>query len=309
MRTTAHRLGIAAVSFFALHCSSGSGAPKTSTTQPNGASIAPPSVGVQLASTSVTLAASSEKYLCWSSLLPSAFSVIGTETGIQGAGVHHYAVFTSSADLPASPDAYDCSNMDASWGLVSGGGRDTPGFDFPQGVGMPLPAGQHIVFQLHLLNSTGASLTLPVQALNLNGSTATGLQTAGLVVAGNLDLSIPPLSSNVQISGGCATPFALQNVFAVFPHMHQLGTHIAMTITKQAPTTTQTLIDESWDFGNQGVYAAAGAAAAGDQVTVTCTYDNPTNATVTFGESSADEMCLGVLYYYPATQPSAYCGF
>ena len=31
-----------------------------------------------------------------------------------------------------------------------------------------------------------------------------------------------------------------------------------------------------------------------------CTYDNPTGRTVTFGESSTDEMCFTSFMYYPA---------
>jgi hypothetical protein len=82
-----------------------------------------------------------------------------------------------------------------------------------------------------------------------------------------------------------------------------------MTITPAGASTPASLIDETWDFGSQGVYTATGSAAMGDQITVTCTYTNPTSQTVTFGESSTDEMCLGVFYYYPATTASAYCGF
>jgi hypothetical protein len=299
----AHRIA-AFATVLALSCSSGTLAPASTP----GGSLEPPPIGAQIVSTPVTVAASSEEYLCWSSLLPAAFSVVGTQTATSAAGIHHYAIFTSSADLPANPTAYDCQTMDAAWGLVSGGGRGTPGFDFPAGVGMPLPAKQHVVFQLHLRNASGSALTVPAAAVNLNGSTAQGLQTAGLVVAGNLDIAIPPLSPNVQVNGGCAAPFPLPHVFAVFPHMHALGVHIAMTITSSA-MGVESLIDEAWDFGSQGVYPATGSAATGDPIGVTCTYTNPTNETVVFGESSTDEMCLGVLYYYPATQASAYCGF
>jgi hypothetical protein len=274
----------------------------------NGASIAPPAVGFQLTSTSVTLAAGAEQYLCWSYELPSAFSVVGTVTGMPNDGVHHYAVFTSSAVLPASPYGYDCHLMDGSWGLVSGGGRSTPGFDFPNGVGMPLPAKQHIVFQLHLLNAASTSLTVPVAAVNLVGSTSTNLQVAGVVIAGNLDISIPP-HATTDITGGCAAANPMANIFAVFPHMHTLGTHISMSVTPTGTTTPDMIVDQSWDFGSQGVYPATGAAAQGDQLTVTCTFDNPTADTVHFGESTTDEMCLGVFYYYPATIASQYCGF
>jgi hypothetical protein len=36
-----------------------------------------------------------------------------------------------------------------------------------------------------------------------------------------------------------------------------------------------------------------------DMFDLTCTYNNPTNAPVAYGESSDDEMCFFVLFYYP----------
>ena len=54
-----------------------------------------------------------------------------------------------------------------------------------------------------------------------------------------------------------------------------------------------------WEFGSQGVYPVTGSAKAVDQVTVKCTYDNSTDGTVTFGEDTTNEMCIGVLFYYP----------
>jgi Copper type II ascorbate-dependent monooxygenase, C-terminal domain len=52
-----------------------------------------------------------------------------------------------------------------------------------------------------------------------------------------------------------------------------------------------------------------GAAKKGDQYGVTCTYDNTTSDTVSFGESSTDEMCFGVLYFWPnpVATISTYC--
>jgi hypothetical protein len=39
--------------------------------------------------------------------------------------------------------------------------------------------------------------------------------------------------------------------------------------------------------------------AATDQIEVTCHWNNPTNAPVTYGESSDNEMCYFVTFYYP----------
>ncbi len=38
----------------------------------------------------------------------------------------------------------------------------------------------------------------------------------------------------------------------------------------------------------------------GDEVDVYCSYDNTTGQTVSFGDSTLDEMCFGTMYRYPA---------
>jgi hypothetical protein len=280
------------------------------------APLAPPALGIQLISSPVTLAAGQEEYLCWSFVLPATgpLNVVATQPQISPHGVHHYAVFTKSGALPANPSAYDCKVMDATWGLVSGGGVGTPGLTFPEGTGMTLEAGTQIVLQLHLLNATSGP-EQPVGIVNLVGSNDANLTPVGLLIAGTLDISIPPHQSAFNVQGGCKAPFDMPNIFATFPHMHQLGTNINLSLTQQGKTTPDVLIDKAWDFGNQGVYPATGSAKMGDQVSVQCTYNNPSDNTVTFGESTTNEMCLGVLYYYPMAPGgmgglggSNYCG-
>jgi len=188
--------------------------------------------------------------------------------------------------------------MDATWSLVSGGGVGTPGLTFPEGTAMTLQGGTQVVLQLHLLNATSAP-EQPSGVINLVGTNATDLTPVGLLIAGTLDIDIPPHKSGVNVVGGCSAPFDMPNVFAAFPHMHQLGTNISLSLTPQGSTKADVLLNQAWDFGNQGVYPAKGSARKGDRVSVTCTYDNPGDTTVTFGESTTNEMCIGVLYYYP----------
>jgi hypothetical protein len=45
----------------------------------------------------------------------------------------------------------------------------------------------------------------------------------------------------------------------------------------------------------------------GDKLVTHCTFDNTTGATVSFGESSNDEMCFTDLYYYPAKSANYIC--
>jgi hypothetical protein len=59
--------------------------------------------------------------------------------------------------------------------------------------------------------------------------------------------------------------------------------------------------DQPFQFGEQGTYGLAPEVIleTGDVVTTTCTYDNPTARSVTFGESTNNEMCFNFAAYYP----------
>ena len=279
--------------------------------QPAPEDLAPPAVGTQIKSTKVKLEAGGERYSCWSFQLPTDkdLPLIQLEQQVAAKGVHHYAVFTSAkAYDPAEAGPYDCFSMGIEWGLVSGGGVGTPGVTFPEGTAMTLAAGQHIILQLHLLNPGTDTLEIPETRINLVGAPkGDGLQPVGLIVAGTLDISIPAHSKDLKVEGGCALDASLPNIFAVFPHMHQLGKRIRVDLAP-AGGTASTLVDDPWDFGDQGLFPVKGTAAKGDQVKVTCTYDNPSDKDVSFGLHTGDEMCLEVLYHYPAAKPSAYCG-
>ena len=54
----------------------------------------------------------------------------------------------------------------------------------------------------------------------------------------------------------------------------------------------------SWDFDWQRSYRFAEPVRVepGDAITVSCTWDNTTDADVTWGDGTGDEMCLGTMY-------------
>jgi hypothetical protein len=84
------------------------------------------------------------------------------------------------------------------------------------------------------------------------------------------------------------------NVFAVFGHMHQLGTHIDLSRTSGAM-----LFAEDWNFDDQPTIPQVFQLKKGDSLTLHCHYQNTTSATVSYGESSSTEMCSFALYYTP----------
>jgi hypothetical protein len=106
-----------------------------------------------------------------------------------------------------------------------------------------------------------------------------------------------PVGPNQIVSGGCTLPSDTK-YFAVFPHMHQIGTHIKVDAVVGG--TTMNLYDNDYSFNNQDFAEFTPIAMAkGDKVNVTCTYDNETGMPVKFGQSSYNEMCYAISYFYP----------
>jgi hypothetical protein len=134
----------------------------------------------------------------------------------------------------------------------------------------------------------------------------------GLTV-GNYSFLIPAGAPDVQATGvgdvtatgaGGTTP---GRIWDIFPHMHQLGRSIHVELDRADGSSACLIdIDGNWDFHWQGSYRLASPVTvnAGDQVKITCTWDNSAThqplvngvpqqpRDVTFGEGSTDEMCL-----------------
>jgi len=293
---------------FALAACSGEAA---GTPPDNGpAPLAPPDSGVQFASDPTTLEPGQETYRCFDFELPKdgSFPLVAIETQATALAVHHFGLFTNALAKDGTKP-YDCEEMGAAWGLISGGGVGTPPMVFPEGTAMTLDPGAHIVLQLHLLNASAQPTTVGPVRVNLSAAKeAANLQAVGLLITGTLNIAIPAMSEGVVSKGGCEPAEPLQHVFASFPHMHKLGRRIETHVTPAGSGAARQLSDITWDFSDQGIYPVDGQAAMGERVETSCTYDNPKDKAVEFGLHTDNEMCVNVLYYYPAKERSSFCG-
>ena len=76
---------------------------------------------------------------------------------------------------------------------------------------------------------------------------------------------------------------------------------MTLELDKGGNNTTM-LHDGSFNFEEQLSYDITPVLfEAGDEVKVTCSYDNSSNSPVFFGDSSTSEMCFMGLYRYPAS--------
>jgi hypothetical protein len=175
---------------------------------------------------------------------------------------------------------------------------------FPPGVGLRLRKGQLLRLELHLFNPQAEPLSgsSGIEVVELDEAEVE--HDAEIVLAGPLALDILP-NAETTTSGTC-TVESEQRVFALFPHMHQLGTHFKTTLTVGG--TENVLHDAPYAFDHQAFYSFDPIAMApGDTVESECTWVNPTSNVVGWGESSEAEMCFSILYRYPAGLPGSLC--
>lgn len=129
---------------------------------------------------------------------------------------------------------------------------------------------------------------------------------AGTGVAGiGGGLTVPP-GQSTQV-GHCTIPTET-TILSVGAHMHTHG--VSQTVTAYpTPDAPIVLADGPYNFTEQrSVWLdTPQVIAAGGSIDVACTYQNDTNSTLIFGESTDNEMCYAGIYHYPRFQDGSTC--
>ena len=238
-----------------------------------------------------------DTYVCARFTVPTETYI----TNIQAqapAGTHH-TVLSISDGSTAGPDGqYNCSVSELGMVMLYASGVGTSPLDFPPDVSVKVAAGTQVHLNLHLFNATDVAKSGESGIWIKSQATATPT-LAEMVFAGKFAFSIPAMSTNHVATGGCTTNKAFK-LFALWPHMHQLGVKSMFEVTRSG--TTVKLHDGPYSFTEQNYYKQSPEIQVmnGDQIRVTCTFKNDTGATVTFGDSSNKEMCFVGMYRYPA---------
>ena len=216
-------------------------------------------------------------------------------------GTHHVSV--SILDVADGPDGVsECDVNDIGTRQLGGSGVGTTAREFPDGVAMKIDHGTQLILNLHLFNlndeplrGRSGSYMRPVAPENVK-------YLADAVVAASPKLVVPPGHS---VQRQTCTVSRDYTVMSLFPHMHQTGVHMKV-VSHRASQPDLVLHDAAYDFEQQVFYRVDSLAVKkGDRFDIECTYDNPTNHTLRFGESSLDEMCVLGLGRYPAGGESA----
>lgn len=231
-------------------------------------------------------------------------------------GVHHVILFLVLPDGLARLAALDAADAGYGYGcfgatgVEGAGGAASPvrtlggwapgagASPLPAGTGLAIPAGSRLVLQVHYHTARSVAPDLTRVALEL--SEGEGLAPAALVPLAQTAFSVPPGARAHVVEAREVVPVPA-TLYGAFPHMHLHGTAIAVSVERASGE--RVLVDiPRWDFDWQGGYefVAPERLAPGDAVKVRCTFDNSSGtAPLTWGEGTADEMCLAFLYVGP----------
>jgi len=213
--------------------------------------------------------------------------------------VHHVILYPAKPDKAAAADA---ATPEAGWTCFggSGAGGNTvlggwapgmPPVNFPTDTGVQMNAGDVIVMQVHynLLNGP----PLPDRTIaRLQYADGPVSKLAQIVPAVDATFNIPAHTNGYTDSISQAIPVDIQ-VWGVLPHMHTLGKHISVK------TDSACLVDiPNWDFHWQQLYFynQPVTVKAGESATLSCTWNNPRDTSVQWGEGTTDEMCVSFSY-------------
>ncbi|HKP59302.1 MAG TPA: hypothetical protein VJV78_21410 [Polyangiales bacterium] len=246
------------------------------------------------------LAPGSEGYRCVRRTLSQDVFVTAFSPLLPG-GTHHTVLVVASH--PDAPDGVTvCSVGTNGERRLQGAGAGTPSASLPEGVAMKIGKGEQLLMNLHLFNPGDQPLR-GTSGMRVNTVAAPDVKfQAEVVLAGPLGLSIP--RGHVVQRGSCTFGSDV-TVFSVGPHMHQLGVHAKLT-AHSSIDGERVLHDAAYDFTHQLVYQVEPIKLAkGDKIDIECTYENTTDRTVTWGDSTLDEMCFAGVGLYPAMSRGA----
>lgn len=211
--------------------------------------------------------------------------------------VQHIWLFEKrSKRAPNGSDATTIGTHDGDEFLYAWGpGLQT--LELPDDVGahLPPPSGQ---FEMEMLYTN---------VLGKNVSDRSGVRicigsprahTATLTVTGTETIDIPA-NSMASTVGPCSfNGSQAAQLVATMPSMHRAGR--AMNISIERPNSTDTVLDQPFDYEQHRYYPTPVTLNPGDKMVTRCTYQNDSANAIIYGPSATFEECYAFIYAYPA---------
>eukprot|EP01083_Nonionella_stella_P211491 764637_1 len=200
----------------------------------------------------------------------------------------------------------------------SAGGSD---FYFPLNVGLPMSGNsdfQYVLLEIHYDNPMLLSNIIDSSGLKVSYTNNLRQYDAGMLwigaVARPLAQIIPPHINNdtyiSYIPSECtANGLPSQGVYAFGStlHEHLIGKSISLSVIRNGIELAPIDLNQNWDFNYQQLVVLNNQyhLLPGDELILKCKYDSSKRDFITYGDlSTTHEMCMDMLYVYPAPKLS-----
>lgn len=221
--------------------------------------------------------------------------------------VHHIVLAESTSKVDPNPvpcKAGAIATMRMVYAWAPGGSA----FELPKEAGFPVEPGEkHYMVQMHYNNVTHLEGEKDSSGFAFCSTGDLRPNDADVMAFGSQKFTIPAktkytLDCSLKIPGA----FGEVTVIGAFPHMHKLGRAMSNMLEPAgggAPIDIGT--NAAFDFNAQYWFDIPDTKVKpGDTVRTRCTWDNTTDAPVSQGENTDDEMCYGFTIYYPKVTSS-----
>jgi hypothetical protein len=239
--------------------------------------------------------------------------------------VHHVIAFLVAPDDVATFEALDAGEAGPGWSCFGGpGGGEYSGSgwiggwapgdgprSFPDGSGLAVEAGSRIVLQVHYHPDPARPGAKDRTTLRLR--TADSVDRPGRMQPWSdpdwFAFGDMPIPANTDgVSWTFDYPYWVDaEIHSVNLHMHTLGKSVRLSVVRLDGSETCLVDIPAWDFDQQQTFRLAEPltiAGEADEIVLTCTWDNPTDREVNWGDRTEDEMCLATMYITPR-EPSS----
>ena len=214
--------------------------------------------------------------------------------------VHHILLFQTNRSESSEPFA--CSSFgSASWKLVAGWAPGGDNLELPPEAGFPAEKGTtHWVLQIHY-NNASAKTGSDQSGYELCTTEDLRPNDAGVLAFGSINFRIPPRSTHkIRCDYRLGRDFDNVKLFNASPHMHTHGSAMSTERLPGGNGAPEMIFEQKqFSFEAQANFPISKSVQPNDVMRTRCTWKNPTDSTVGFGEGTGDEMCFNFIGYYP----------
>ncbi len=322
--------------FFALGCSSGDSSDGAATTDDGGDIIEaddtepdetraiepsepdfpppPEGEGYQL-TLRATVQPGEEAWVCEVKAMPNTDSIANVSwvDVRQNEGMHHTTLSTLGFNSAGKIEhgMYDCNELYGDNSLMEdqimfygnqGTAEDT--MHLPDGVAAQIPPGLDVIHEMQFVNAG----TKPVELYNLiNAWTVPGDEVEEGIWGGSVrdeNIHVPPATDGYSEWSRCLFNEDVEILFLA-SHMHALGVKFEIAPFNGKEVGEVMYTNDDWHIPLITQYDPPMVVKAGEGFEWKCTWDNPTDQEITYGNTAENEMCNLAVVHTPFSLTAA----